>query len=107
MGFDDPSLWNPRLEPASRHFLELDDGTLHSLTPTGAFTSKRLRLNRPPLVAYRLSKRRRAEEIRLLTRYRDLVCLLDRLHRQMAELVEEQQELLEEQQLLLRLLLDE
>ena len=102
-----PSLWNPRLEPASRHFLELDDGTLYPLTPTGTFTLKRLRLNRPPLVAYRLSKRRRAEEIRLLTRYRDLVRLLDQLHTQMAELVEEQQELLEEQQTLLRLLLDE
>jgi len=68
---------------------------------------KRLRLNRPPLVAYRLSKRQRVEEIRLLTRYRDLVRLLNQLHTQMAELVEEQQELLEEQQMLLRLLLDE
>ena len=103
----DPSLWNPRLEPASRHFLKLDDGTLYPLTPTGTFTLKRLRLNRSPLVAYRSSKRRRAEEIRLLTRYRDLVRLLNRLHTQMAELVEEQQELLEEQQILLRLLLDE
>ena len=103
----DPSLWNPRLEPASRHFLELDDGTLYPLTPTGTFTLKRLRLNRPPLVAYRLSKRQRVEEIRLLTRYRDLVRLLNQLHTQMAELVEEQQELLEEQQMLLRLLLDE
>ena len=102
-----PSLWNPRLEPTSRHFLELDDGTLYPLTPTGTFTLKRLRLNRPPLVAYRLSKRQRAEEIRLLTRYRNLVRLLDQLHTQMAELVEEQQELLEEQQTLLRLLLDE
>lgn len=106
-GSDDPSLWNPRLEPASRHFLELDDGTLYPLTPTGTFTLKRLRLNRPPLMAYRLSKRRRVEEIRLLTRYRDLVRLLDQLHTHMAELVEEQQELLEEQQLLLRLLLNE
>ncbi|MEA3308040.1 MAG: hypothetical protein U9Q70_00830 [Chloroflexota bacterium] len=58
-------------------------------------------------MAYRLSKRRRVEEIRLLTRYRDLVRLLDQLHTHMAELVEEQQELLEEQQLLLRLLLNE
>ena len=26
---DAPSLWNPRREPASQHFLELDDGTLY------------------------------------------------------------------------------
>jgi hypothetical protein len=50
---DDPSLWNPRSETAARHFFELDDGTMHSITATGAFTIKRLRLNRPPLVAYR------------------------------------------------------
>ena len=100
-----PSLWNPRLEPASHHFLNLDDGALHPLTPIGAFTLKRLRLNRPPLVAYRLNKQKRVEELYLLTRYRDLVSLLEQLHTQTAGLVEEQQELLEEQQLLLRLLL--
>ncbi|MBM3143680.1 MAG: HNH endonuclease [Chloroflexi bacterium] len=26
---DEPSLWNPRREPAAQHFLPLDDGTLH------------------------------------------------------------------------------
>jgi len=102
---ESPSLWNPRQEPASRHFLTLDDGTLHPLTPTGAFTLKRLRLNRPPLVAYRSSKQHQAEEIILLTRYRDLVRLLEQLHTQMSDLIGEQQELLEEQQRLLRLLL--
>ena len=100
------SLWNPRQEPAARHFLQLNDGTLYPLTPTGAFTLRRLRLNRPPLVAYRLSKKRRTEEIRLLTRYRDLVRLLEQLHAQMSELIGEQQELLREQQELLELLLN-
>ena len=38
---DDPSLWNPRREPPSQHFLELDDGTLYPLTETGAFTLRR------------------------------------------------------------------
>lgn len=47
MHADDPALWNPRREPASLHFLELDDGTLQPLTTTGAFTLKRLRLNPP------------------------------------------------------------
>ncbi|MFQ5811913.1 MAG: hypothetical protein ACE5I2_01785 [Anaerolineae bacterium] len=98
-------MWNPRCEPASQHFLELDDGTLHPLTVTGAFTLKRLRLNRPPLVAYRLRKHQRAEEIRLLTRYRGLVQLLEQLNTQLHVLMEEQRQLLEEQRELLRLLL--
>lgn len=102
---DDPMLWNPRHESASQHFLELDDGTLYPLTATGAFTLKRLRLNRPPLVTHRLCRRQQTEEIRLLTRYRDLVQLLERLNTQLTTLVEEQRQLLEEQRELLRLLL--
>ena len=102
---NDPALWNPRRESFSQHFLELDDGTLYPLTPTGAFTLKRLRLNRPPLVDHRLRKQQRAKEIRLLTRYRDSIQLLEQLHAQLAVLVEEHQYLLEEQQELLRLLL--
>jgi len=102
---DDPMLWNPRHESASRHFLELDDGTMYPLTATGAFTLKRLRLNRPPLVTHRLRRRQHAEEIRLLTRYRDLVQLLERLNTQLSTLIEEQRQLLEEQRELLRLLL--
>ena len=101
----DPLLWNPRREPASQHFLELDDGTLHPLTAAGAFTLKRLRLNRPPLVAFRLRKRRQAEEIRLLTRYREIVLLLERLNTQLSDLMEEQHQLLWEEWELLRLLL--
>ena len=105
-GSDDPQLWNPRLEPASQHFIKLDDGRLHPLTAAGEFTLKRLRLNRPPLVAYRLNKQQWAEEIHLLGRYRDLTRLLEQLHTQIADLVDEQRELLSEQQKLLRLLLD-
>jgi hypothetical protein len=102
---DDPLLWNPRREPASQHFLELDDGTLHPLTTVGAFTLKRLRLNRPPLVAFRLRKRQQAEEIRLLTRYREIALLLERLNSQLSDLMEEQRQLLWEEWELLRLLL--
>jgi hypothetical protein len=102
---DDPALWNPRQEPTSQHFLELEDGTLHPLTTIGVFTLKRLRLNRPPLVAHRLGKRREAETTRLLRRYRDLMEVLDQLLTQQAILMEEQQELLEELQELLRLIL--
>lgn len=102
---NEPALWDPRREPAAQHFLELDDGTLHPLTGTGAFTLKRLRLNRPPLVAYRLRRRRQAEEIRLLTRYREMVRLLEQLNTQLSVHTEEQRQLLEEQRELLRLLL--
>jgi len=35
---DNVSLWNPRQERFSQHFLELDDGTLHPLTAIGIFT---------------------------------------------------------------------
>jgi hypothetical protein len=54
----DTMLWNPRPENADAHFPELDDGRLCPLTETGSLTLRRLRLNRPPLVAMRLRKRR-------------------------------------------------
>lgn len=47
----DTMLWNPRLENPDCHFLELDDGRLYPLSETGSLTVRRLRLNRPPLVA--------------------------------------------------------
>jgi len=103
----EPMLWNPRLEPASAHFVELDDGTLHPLTETGIFTLHRLRLNRPPLVEHRLHKRQEQEKQRLLERYRALTQLLEQLLAQQASLVEEQHELLTEQRELLRRLLQE
>jgi hypothetical protein len=100
-----PQLWHPRKTPSSAHFLELENGTLYPLTAVGAFTLRRLRLNRPPLVAHRLRRRVQAEEARWLARYRDMVEVLKQLNRQQAALLEEQQKLLEEQrELLLRLL---
>jgi hypothetical protein len=98
-------LWNPRDEPASKHWLVLDDGMLHPLTPIGTFTLRRLRLNRSPLVTYRLRHRQHAEELRLLTRYREVVQLLEQLHGELAIVMQEQSQLLEEQQALLGLLL--
>jgi hypothetical protein len=102
---DDPMLWNPRQESCETHLLTLADGTLYPVTPTGVFTLKRLRLNRPPLVAHRLRRYYRGEEQRLLTRYRDLVAVLEQLQTQHAALLEEQRALLEEQRALLTLLL--
>lgn len=100
---NDPVLWNPRHEPHSKHFLELKDGTLHPLTPTGTFTLKRLRLNRSPLVAHRLQKRQHTEEMSLLTRYQNTIELIEKMHIQLSELIGEQQKLLKEQKRLLTL----
>lgn len=102
---DDVPLWNPRQTKFSEHFLELDDGTVHPLTAIGAFTLQRLRLNRPPLVAYRLRKQQRERELYLLTRYRELVESLGNLQKHTATLLMEQQKLLKEQRQLLQLLL--
>lgn len=101
----DIGLWNPRREPREVHMLALADGTLHPITATGAWSVRRLRLNRPPLVAYRRAKQSQSEERRLLTRYRDLVSLLENLQQQQAALLEEHRALLEEHRVLLRLLL--
>lgn len=100
-------LWNPRQEALATHLLTLADGTLYPITPTGTFTLKRLRLNRPPLVAYRLRKYHQDEEHRLLARYRDLVMVLEQLQTQHAALLEEQRTLLEEQRALIHLLLQQ
>lgn len=102
---DAPQLWNPRYESAARHFIELDDGQLTPLTAVGAFTIRRLRLNRAPLVAYRRQKREQAEAMRLLTQYRDLVSLLAQLNAQLATLTRQQQQLLATQRELFRLFL--
>ena len=89
------------------HLLTLADGTLYPITPTGVFTLKRLRLNRPPLIAHRLRKHYQGEEQRLLARYRDLMLVLEQLQTQHAALLEEQRALLEEQRTLLHLLLQQ
>jgi hypothetical protein len=104
---EDPPLWHPRHEPIERHLLLLANGTLYPITQTGAFTLKRLRLNRPPLVAYRVRKQGEIAEYRLLTRYRDLVVIREQLYQQQVALLEEQQVLLEEQRRLVQLLLQQ
>ena len=47
----DPAIWNPRAEPGTRHWIETDDAVLRPLTETGDWTIRRLRLNRPALIA--------------------------------------------------------
>lgn len=99
-------LWNPRQESFDKHFLLLASGRVYPLTETGAFTLRRLRLNRPPLVDYRLRGQIRAEENRLLAQYQTLTDLLAQIAEQQARLLQEQHALLEEQNRLLTLLLN-
>jgi len=101
----DAPLWNPRCDPAETHFISLDDGTIHAISPTGRFTIERLRLNRPPLVTHRFQRSLKAEVQRLLERYRDIVNLLHGLQQQQSVLLQEQRELLEQQRQLFGLLL--
>lgn len=96
------SLWNPRHESVSKHFIELDDGTLHPLTATGVFSLRHLHLNRPALIAWRRNKRQTAEQAKLVMNYRELVELITRLAIQQSEVIEEQQQMLQKQQEFLR-----
>ncbi len=100
-------LWNPRQEPASKHFVELTDGNLLPLTDAAAFTIRRLRLNRVPLVNWRLNRRQREIEQQLLDRYQQLTATLEQLNGQLEALMQVQQALLREQNELLRYLLEE
>lgn len=102
----DIPLWNPRTEHRATHVVPLADGTLYPLTPVGAFTVRRLRLNRAPLIAHRLRQYRTSEETRLLEELRQLLVLQERLQQQYATMLREQHELLEHQRALLALLIN-
>lgn len=101
----DLTLWNPRQEPMQSHLLPLANGTLHPVTPVGAFSAARLRLNRPALVANRLRRNAQAEERRLLERQREVLSAFRELQRYHAALLNEHRSLLEEHRALLRVLL--
>lgn len=103
----DPHLWQPRRDPMERHLLRLADGMLYPITAVGAFTLQRLRLNRPPLVAYRVRQQDELTERRLLAHYRELLVTLEHLQRQQVAVLEEQRQLLEEQRRLVHLLLQQ
>jgi len=101
------SLWNPRYEPASKHFVELPTGMLRPLTETGAFTLRWLRLNRQPLIDHRLQKRRHAENARLLIHQREIIRLNNQALARQAGLMEEQRERIEEQQRIIQLFVED
>jgi HNH endonuclease len=100
-----PTLWNPRHESASQHFVEQEDGQLTALTPTGIFTIKRLRLNRSQLIAARQRRQQQSQVERLLKRYQELTTVQTQINIQLTNLAMEQQVLLKEQRKWLRMLL--
>ena len=69
---------HPLRDDLTEHIRAEESGQLVGLTPEGVFFVRRLRLNRPPLVAYRLKPR--GEQ-----KLRDEV---DTLHRRVRELEE-------------------
>ncbi|HET6382386.1 MAG TPA: HNH endonuclease signature motif containing protein [Armatimonadota bacterium] len=104
-GVEGPQLWNPRVEAADAHLVEIADGTLLGITPSGAFTIRQLRLNRVALVEHRLLRRRVADERRLLTEFRNVLELLGQTQRQHAALLDEHRILLRELNRVLDILL--
>lgn len=81
---------HPLRDDLNEHLREQADGTLDALSDTGVFHIRRLRLNRPELIAHRLSKRRdRAadqheadlrEQLRLAEeRYQSLLARIERM----------------------------
>lgn len=100
-----PTLWNPRQEIASQHFVEQADGQLTALTPTGIFTIKRLRLNRSQLTAARQRRQQQLQVERLLQSYQELTTLQSQVNIQLTDLAIEQQMLLKEQRKWLQMLL--
>src|SRR5262245_47437759 len=101
----DAELWNPRKEPREAHLQLLADGTLFPVTPTGEFTLRRLRLNRPQLVARRLHLQAQAAKDRRDAEVRNLLELFAEFHRAQIAALEVQMVMLREQEALLRLLL--
>ena len=106
-GSGESDLWNPRKDDRSEHFLILEDGRLHPLTPTAVLTIGRLRLNRSPLVSYRLRQLHHERREQLLRSYQSLNEVLEKLLGHQTDLMERIWRLLAEQQQLLRRLLDD
>ena len=101
----DSFLWNPRQEPAERHVLILDDGSLHPLSPVGSLAITLLQLNRPQLVAHRLDRRRKLQTETRKARLVEMLAILQEIRRDRAQLTREQFAILEEQRRLLEMFL--
>ncbi len=96
-----------QIDPFSRHFLQLDDGTLRSLSQKGAFSLQLLHLNRLPLVEYRHKQQREIADAQSMTRLQALVRIYEQLLEQQSQLILDQRMLLDRQYALLQRLIEE
>ena len=98
-------VFNPRIEVFQEHFLMLDNGQLHPLSTIADFTIKLLRLNRSPLIAYRIEKKKQVDLQNQLAQMHDLTKLLQEVNRHLIVQSIDQQKLLQEQNLMLNAIL--
>jgi hypothetical protein len=85
-------LLHPLQDDLSTHLLENDDGRLVALTECGAFHIKRLKLNRPQLIAARLN---RLENLRMRQEIVELREQLNQANERVDEIEEELQRMLD------------
>lgn len=97
---DEKRLLHPRQDDLTPHLRQDSDGLLTGLTETGKFHLKRLRLNRPPLVALRRTRLenaslreelRQAQEIqkKLIEHLQKLDGEIERIYEEILRLLEE------------------
>lgn len=72
-------LLHPGLDDLKQHLRPNDDGHVTGVTPEGEFFVQRLRLNRPQLVAYRLTRRSEAARAAELLATRRRIGELERM----------------------------
>ena len=99
-------IWNPRTESFDERFWLSTNGKIYAVSETAAFTIRRLRLNRAPLVAHRRRLLEQTAERRLFEQTQRALELLAQTNEQQRRLLLEQQKLLEEEQQLLKILLN-
>lgn len=85
-------LLNPLQDDPSTHLREEADGRLIALTETGAFHLKRLKLNRPQLIAARVNRR---ENLRMQQEIVELREQLNQANERVNEIEEELQQILD------------
>ncbi len=85
-------LLHPLQDDLATHLREDADGRLIALTETGAFHLKRLKLNRPQLIAARVNRR---ESLRMQQEIVELRDQLNRATKRVTEIEEELQQILD------------
>ncbi len=99
------AIFNPRQHSATEHFSVAPDGIIYAVSEIAEFTIRRLKLNRPPLVAHRRKINQQISDRKFFERTQEANKLLAQTNEELQRVVEEQQKMLEEQQRLLKTIL--